>query len=660
MPDRDIQLTFRQALEIAPDDAWQYEHCDNIHIEFSDGLKTLSGPEFVFSRPCWSLYDVLPDDFPSSKAYCISELKSVSVRYHLDIGSRILRDYVLWSEQERGIYPNIEPLMERMYRITNDIYNMIDNELDEYTPSISSFDLIELVEHPRIKQANENIQNVKRVIPSMIGDVHKEILDVVLNDPALSQNPLVIAARCGTIKLTQLTMVVGPIGYCTDIDSNIFPEPIRVGFYHGMTKMWQMAIESRNAAIATLYNDIIMPLSEYSNRRYQFAGQNLQHRVVTDCGATDGMKVLVQNAAQLGSLAGFWLMDKDGRKVKYIERSDTDLIGQRITHRSVNYCRWAGARNTICTTCMGLMNYSFIDKTIIGHTAAVQLGGSTSTIVLQRKHQNLTSVAAKLVLEYHDAQHFTVDDSGRGLFLNPKMRPEEWEMVLAPNEALHISDITGPNSDILIPSKVTQISRIILRRKDGTSLHKMFIGTGARAGCLSRFALDFFKTKGWTHELNSNYVFDLKGWNRDWLLLEIPQVEFTPPEFINNVTSFVLSGSKQDDNKTAMSIKHLKHYTNVNEAYAGFYDLVNSQVKIHSVHLQLLILALSVQDASKRDYRLPYPREFARTVELTKLMFFGSLGVAMAFENQSNILLSATSYLHDQRRPHPYDSVLMG
>lgn len=655
-----LSITVEDALGISLENIWNYEDYDLIEVEFDDGIAELTGREFIFSWPIWGLINDLPRDFPTSKRYCVTSLKHITVRYHLDLGSYILKDYVLWSEEVKGIHPNIEPLMKRMYRITNDIYNMIDNELDAYTNSVSAFDMIELMNHPRIAEANAYIQNVSRIEPHMIGDVHDVILDVTLNDSALAGNMLAIAARCSTIKLTQLCMVIGPIGYCTDIDSHIFPEPIRTGFYHGMTKMWQVAIESRNASIATLFNDIIMPLAEYSNRRYQFGGQFLQRHVRGDCGALDGMKVVVRDKAHLESLAGFWLMDSSGKKVKYIEKGDTDLIGQRITHRSVNYCRYSGARNAVCSTCVGLMSYSFIDNTVIGHTSAVQLGGATSTIVLQRKHQNLTSVAAKLVLEHQDAEHFSVNDSGKGLFINERLNPADWELVLGADEALHISDTLGPNSDVLIPSKVTQITRVVIRRKDGFSSHKMFVGSGARAGCLSRFALDFFKEVGWSYELNSNYVFDLAGWNTDWLLIEIPQVEFTPPEFINNVTSFVLSGTKQDKTKTTMSVKNLKHYANVNEAYAGFYELVNTQVKIHSVHLQILILAFSTQNASRRDYRLPYPREFGKTVELTKLLFYRSLGVAMAFENQSGVLLTPASYLTDVRSPHPYDSVLMG
>jgi hypothetical protein len=73
--------------------------------------------------------------------------------------------------------------------------------------------------------------------------------------------------------MTQLSMVLGPIGYCTDINSKIIPHPIRVGFFRGMKKLDDMLYESRNASIAALFNIVIMPLAEYANRRYQLPAE---------------------------------------------------------------------------------------------------------------------------------------------------------------------------------------------------------------------------------------------------------------------------------------------------------------------------------------------------------------------------------------------------
>jgi len=166
--------------------------------------------------------------------------------------------------------------------------------------------------------------------------------------------------------------------------------------------------------------------------------------------------------------------------------------------------------------------------------------------------------------------------------------------------------------------------------------------------------------KGWTFLDGNLYQLDLDGWANNKAFLNIPQIEFTPPDLITSLTEFIFSGSK-DDSKKTIKTPLLVNCRNVDESYATFYDLTKEHLKgIHSVHLMLIILAMSVQDASKYDYRLPYPREFGRTVKLDDLMRYRSLSGAMAYEEQNRLFLDPITYLVDRRPAHIYDSILMG
>ena len=96
------------------------------------------------------------------------------------------------------------------------------------------------------------------------------------------------------------------------------------------------------------------------------------------------------------------------------------------------------------------------------------------------------------------------------------------------------------------------------------------------------------------------------------------------------------------------------------------YDLESDGFKdefekgIHSMHLLLIILAMCVEDARNYDYRLPYPRQFARTGKLDNIMNYRSISGAMSYKEQNKIFLNPINYLVHRRPGHIYDSIVMG
>lgn len=653
-------FSFSKVLGMSLDHAWGLaEVIDEVEVLCDDGILNISPQEFFIDRICWQMFDVLESGFPSSTRYSVKHFDHVGVRTHLDICGLILRDYVFWKES-RGEIAVMEPILKRVYEITNDLDNEIDNRMDAQVTDICFDHLLEIYEHAPVATANDYVQKVDTsATHEDIQEVYTQITKAALKEPKFSENPLCIAARCGVIKMTQLCMVLGPIGFCTDINSKIIPKPITVGFFRGMRKLDDFLYESRNASIAALFNIVIMPLAEYANRRYQLPCEYVKNIVYTDCGASSG-KVFVQDKQHLRSMAGFRITDgRDGKFTGYLLEDRTDLIGKHIYIRDPNYCRYM-QRDSICHCCIGLMHYSFPHGSVIGHISATQLGSSTSTVVLQRKHQNLTSQAAKIVLDDVYAKYFKPDNIEYGFRFADDFDYSNWSIVLKQDAALYLKEIQSEYFESLNPSQTTRIEMIELRSKDGLESITMPVGFGQRAGFLTKEALEFYREKGWSFLDGNLYQLDLDGWNNKRNFMSIPQIEFTPPDLITSLTEFIFSGSK-DDTKKTIKTPLLVNCQNVDESYATFYDLTKEHLKgIHSVHLMLIILAMSVQDASKYDYRLPYPRENGRTVKLDDLMRYRSLSGAMAYEEQNRLFLDPITYLVDRRPAHIYDSILMG
>ena len=657
-----LELSFNDAVfGHSMEDVWEIvDNHREIRIICDDGVLEIPTEDFMFNYVCWQCFAVLPKDFPSSVRYSVHHHKHITTRTHLDICGDILKDYVMDMEAV-GITPDLDDFKIKVYELTNTLYNQVDNELAEYTTDLRYDHLLEIYRHPDIHKAITEFEASNIIGHDEIQYVYKVIIDTVLHHPDLNNNPLCVAARCNTIKLTQLSMVIGPVGFCTDINSKIIPHVIKPGFFRGMSKLDDMLYESRNASIAALFNIVIMPLAEYANRREQLPAENIQYKVVGDCGG-NSEKIFVIDKQHLKSLAGFNLTDgPSGKIIKYIDNKDTDLIGKHIYVRSINYCRHK-VRNTLCTTCIGLIHYSFPNRAVIGHCSATQIGSATSTAVLQRKHQNLTSKAEGLEVDESYQNYFKVDSDGHGLKFNNSFNYKDWNIILNTEAALHLKEVTGEFGDSLTPSQTTKIKILELRSKEGLDSLLMPIGEGQRAGFLTKEMLMHLKEVGWSYEDGNIYILDLAQWDNKDEFLTIPQIEFTPPDLIDATTEFIFSGRKieRDDAQSRLKPKLLANCRTVDEAYATFYELIKDHLKVHSSHLMMMILAMSVQDEAANDFRLPYPREFSRTTKLDNIMFYRSAGGAIAYEEQNQFFLNPMTYLIDRRPPHIYDSIVMG
>lgn len=657
-----LELSFNKAVfDLSMDDVWDIvDKHREIRIVCDDGVLEIPTEDFMFNYICWQTFSVLPKDFPSSVRYSVHLHDHITTRTHLDICSDILRDYVM-SDEALGFTPNIDKFKIRVYEVTNMLYNQVDNELAAETTDLRFDHLLEIYKHPEIYAEIQKFEAANMVGHDEIQIVYKTIIDNVLHHPALRNNPLCVAARCGTIKLTQLSMVIGPVGFCTDINSKIIPHPVKPGFFRGISKLDDLLYETRNASIAALFNIVIMPLAEYANRREQLPAENIQYKEVGDCGGNSA-RIYVRDKQQLKSLAGFNLTDGSaGKIIKYIDKNDTDLIGKWIHVRTLNYCRHK-LRNTICTTCLGLIHYSYPTRAVIGHCSATQIGSATSTAVLQRKHQNLTSKAEGLEIDELYQNYFKTEGDGHGLMFNNTFNYKDWDIILNTEAAQHLKEVNGEYGDSLTPSQTTKIKVLELRSKEGLDSIIMPIGEGQRAGFLTKEMLMYLKDNGWTYADGNVYVLGLENWKNEDEFLTIPQIEFTPPDLIDATTEFIFSGRKieKDDEQSRLKPKLLANCYTVDEAYATFYELIKDHLKVHSVHLMMMTLAMSVQNEKGFDFRLPYPRETSRTTKLDNIMFYRSAGGAIAYEEQNQFFLNPMTYLIDRRPPHIYDSIVMG
>ena len=652
----------------------RFNECDeSFNVEFDDGTLKHNGAEIVFTRFVLEYWNQLPRDFQLVKRYSIAYDRTIDPHTALRLCSRVYQDYV--DKYEMTEWDIDDEHMNRVvYRdVINALYNFHVEHLAAYAQGASSLDIIEILKHPPIREANLKIQTQKRdPTPEQISAVHDIIAREILTSDKLKHNSFAIALRSKTIKMVQMTMVVGPIGYCTDIDSSLFPRPLRWGFYEGNTKLWEMAIESRNASIASLYNELIMPESQYANRRYQLFAHPVRWVARADCGSKRYKRTAITDAKKLSRMTGLWRLVEETGKLQCITGDEKELVGKTILHRSITKCEWDTSRAELCAVCTGrvyraLMKHpkdspANIKGRNAGHVSAILFGGSASSVVLGRKHANATSVAAQFVLSIDAQAYMRVSEDGRFLLLHEQLRSKDTvKLKLYRGQVDKLYDIKAGVTPLVGASSLTSVENFTLidmNLEEGYNATGVMLGSKQRTGHLSAEAIEYICEKGWDFDSSRDLIVDLSDWDTDVPMFIIPQIELSPPEFIEAATSFLL-GPTDTTKKQDVVVRRLDSYKNIDDAIDAFYHEVSDYLNVHYSHLSILVLALSAQDPENDDFRLPFPRDSGTIVTETPLLYNSSAGMQMAYELQHKLLSAPQSFVLHRRRGHPLDSLLL-
>lgn len=646
---------------------WELELEREITVKFFDGEITAPGGMTIIARYIWMLLDRYPM-LPIKSSYHPQTLGILNPMTHARIAERIVledaRDYHLdngleWDEQEEDVH---------VYRMANKLSNMIDLVLQKHVRSVDAIDFSEIVCHPEIDAINQRILNAKSLNPEDIAQAHKEIKHIILTHPDFDDNSVVQLARLKLVKIPQLLVSVGPIGFLTEINDVMFKYPIRSNYVRGMSKIFEPAIESRNATIASMYQEILMRDAEYMSRKLSLIGETIYNLHRVDCGSKRYTNQFVDDEDKLRAMDGMYhKVDENHRVVPIHAKSMKHLIGTWVELREPGKCEHPD-RSGICEVCFSELSIQIPDlhmseadrklggetlqiSTNIGHTSVVATSGPKSQNVLGQKHNKELKEALRLELDMEEELYITLSDDGRCTFLKENFNPADLELRIAEEDARDIHELNIDNMESVVASKMTHIVSFgIVNRRTGDDID-IYVGEELRAGHMSRELLEFVATNGYelVHGEKVKVVkIDLAGWDSKQPFIIIPQISYSPVEAITDLENFILSI------KPKKSKPGLNGYKDRGEALDTFYQMVKEN-ECHLVHLCMIMLAVSAQDPANGDYRVPLPRDSGVPVSDLKIMYNASMGGALAYERHADIFSDPKSYIDDRRRPHPYD-----
>ena len=673
-------------LKMSSDELWSIP--DDKHIVvFDDGELEAWGRETILSVHYWNPIRYYP-------------LTPISKHYHVaSIGfnaTKIIRalERVTWGivRHYRSLGKEVD--MEHMSILIREtdclIYNMATTkkEVIKNVTTLSAFDFIEVMRHPAIKEANDNVEPNHHSIEEV---AYKKITEALKTAPELDKNPIAISVRAGTVPVGQVLQCIGPRGFTTDINSNIFKYPIMNGYFEGISTAYGKAVETRSATKATSYNKEMISDTETLNRILQLACQTVENLHPGDCGTTTTIEMPIVDDI-LKCLLGKYYIDEKGRE-RVIHGNEKHLIGKTIQMRSILGCMHPDPIG-VCAKCYGKIAENIPRDTNIGHVAAYTIGDIITSIVMSTKHLDSTAHVDPFVLTDKEVKYLHKKDPTKDiLYFQRLLRGKKYSIVIFSEEAPAISDLSLVRDvDCLIPKRIASMSKILIEvENEETGVmerEELQVSLYNRRASFTPFALSFIKRRGWEYindidgqgnaYMNSRktasakkYIrIDMTGFDVREAFIELPFTHVNMLEYKKEFEKFIFSGSdsstpnfparitrRKNEPKPKMSVTD---FDNPTDALVAFLTRTNKKIFTNVVHREVVLYAMMGRDVKGGDLRLPKPGITGQFASKDEVLRGRSLSGLCAYQMQGKTIFSYSAFTNVNRPDHPLDLILTG
>lgn len=640
----------REILNKKPSEIWQLP--ERLSVQFDDGVVQTTNCDVAYSWYFWELHRRYPTT-PLRKYHMIDG-RRLNNRFNQNIMGPAIRDAFYASDKTL----ELERLWEIMQNAANRFYNEMSVELEPYVGTVSILDVLEIMDHPRIKEVMETASASRTGVERIY-----EVVTEVLMDPAeLIGNPIAEGVKAKTSKLGQVLQCVSVRGFVTDVDSSMFPEPIMSGFVEGMTKLYWSMAESRSASKSLGLTKEPLQTAEYTSRRLQLATMNLQNLHYGDCGSTRYLNWHV-TAKDLDKLVGKYYLTKDG--LREVRENDRHLIGLTLQLRSPLHCNHPD-RSGVCSTCFGELSYSLPAYTSVGWAMVVELAQKIAQTLMSNKHLDMSVSTDDIELTEHEERYLRTEPENNRIWLNRRVgKQESARIIIQKKEASGLGDITYTNDiNTLNIQNVTAIQDIAISTTmkgipDDAVLN---VSMGKRLASLTHEALIYIKQRGYVSNEKGDYEVDLDQWNYDHPLFELPLRHVNMVDYANDIIAMVIGTTEKKGASSKMleNLKPLRSYDNVEDALRAFYSLVTARLDVNLVALECVILSLSSVDPENYDMRLPGAFDEPKLGSFPETIQRRSMSALLAYQEQQNTLYDPVTYVIGERPPHPMDALFLG
>lgn len=647
-----MKIQARRLLDIHPDDLLNWI-TGSFTLVFDDGEIKTNAKETLISSYFWDYHRTYPELRLLSEHHIHYHLKGnrLKNKTHLSLIGKIVDE---WYRVFGNHYTNDDKLkmLNIGYSATNEYYNKLSILSSDYFTSVDITDLYQLVTNPVIKDIKENGDYSQRGVK----EIHKNIIQTVLKDDSLKDNMIAKQLRSGLIKDSQLVQCIGPFGYPKDIDDYIFKHPIKRGYIEGLRSFYDSATESRTASMALHFAKSHLKRVEYFSRKAQLVGMNLQTVHRGDCKSEFYIPWEITSQGDLDRAHGIYILDDD-KILKPVTPDMTHLIGKVVKMRNIVGCMHDDP-NGCCEVCYGQISRNIVEGTNVGQQSGITMTSDNSQNVLSTKHVISSGIVAKLVLKENQLKFFKVSPDGMGYMLNPSFNKEGSIITLDHRSMLNITSILNMKDISKIStSRATDIKQVkmlyLVSDKNGEKEYRqedVSLEFQSRRAYASREFLEYMKNNKWEVNNRGHYEIDLSNWDYNQVMFKCPPKQFSTVDFSKGISDILEAKVREQATRDLMNpIDFMK----------DFVEYISQNMNIPTSVLIAIAYGYMIVSHEKLDYSLPKPGTDKGVGVLIPIMMYRSLGAAMAFQSQNELLMNPQTFLNTNRPDHVFDWMLL-
>lgn len=623
----------------------------SIIVEFDDGLLETTTRETIFSYYLWVFQRMYPETPLLTKHHIGNRRLGAST--HADIlGAGLWDAYDAYKGQL-----DIELLTKILYDTVNLVYNEFTYRLEAYVSTISILDFIDVVEHPEIKAANESAQPNQ----TSIDHTYSAVTKVLKESEELAGNAVAKAARSGLVSIGQILQCVSVRGFLSDISSRIFRRPIMRGYVHGIRSLYDSMIESRSAAKALMFAKEPLSAVEYFNRKMQLVAGTFKRIHMGDCGSTHYLP-WEMHSTDLSSFEGKYYLSDNGT-LQRISKKDRHLVGRTVQVRSALYCNHED-KFGVCSTCFGDLSLSVPNWTNQGHVSSTILGERASQNVLSTKHLDGSSKVDEIEIGEYESLYIRAGTDPNTLKLATRLEGKRVVLTISAREAKNLTDVTySQDVSVLTPARITQLTEVKVNVYDAVNVEETIVSVsvGNRLSSLTAEMLAYLKLYGWSLTPSGDYEIDLRNWDVEAPIFELPLKHLSMVDHMKTVESMIKAPAEAvfKGGKKKLDTGEIVRPEPV-DVLLKLYKLVRTKLTMNIAHLEIILRSMMIESEEERKYGIPrnaLEGEFGVYADIMRLR---SMSALMAYQGQVGALLDVRSFIVKNRPAHPLDPLLMG
>lgn len=658
-----LKIRAERLLEYSTEDLWNRLEGDFI-LTFSDGELVTNERECFYSSYIWDMLRRYPNTPISIKHH----IKSLNGEGETAAGAHLkLINKVLWSVYDSYgvVYPDRRVLLNDLslmaYQITNTMYSDLSYRLEAFVTSLDITDFISITKAPVIENALRDMEPTEEGIAG----VNELITNQLNSDPMFKYNPMALAVRTGIARMGQALQCLGPRGFLTDVDSNIFQHPITSSYIHGIRSLHDSMIESRSSAKSLINSTKPLQDSEYFSRRQQLITMNVKNLHLGDCGSTDYLLWQVRDVryegttqiskGDLPTIAGKYYLDEETNSLKVIKTSDKHLIGKTIKMRSVV----AGCRHPdpygVCSTCYGETGLAVPDNTNLGHIACVSMTAILGQLILSTKHYDGSSVVEGIVLKAAEKKYLSAEVNGSRYFLNERLKGKDVRLYVAIADAQGLPDIKLVNDvNLLNISRISSFETAgigIFDNKGIEEITGLDVYVNNRHSSMTHELLKFIKEKGYQITKEGRYQFDMTGWDFSIPIFTLPMSHYNVSDHQQALAQLLESTAGEMEKRSSL--------TSPTATLIELHDLTNRRLHVNLSVLEIVLYSSMAVSAMDDNYDLPKPWTTSGLGVMRKLLRNRSISAQMGFQDHRLTFTDPTSYINTNRMSHIFDCAIL-